>query len=143
LSDLCRIGVAIDADLLEGFDRLIRERGYANRSEAFRDLIRNELIGEKTEEPSQPVVGALSIVYDHHVRLLSERLTQVQHDHHAAIVSSLHVHLDHNHCLEVIVLRGKRAKVQEISDRLLSTKGVLHGRLTLTAVQSHGQHSHG
>jgi CopG family nickel-responsive transcriptional regulator len=134
MSDLCRVGVAIDAPLLEQFDRLIARRGYANRSEAVRDLIRAELIGEEIAAPGTPVVGALTLVYDHHVRLLSEKLTQVQHDHHASIISTLHVHLDPHHCLEVVVLRGRRDHVTAIADRLIATKGVSHGRLTLTAV---------
>jgi len=79
------------------------------------------------------VVGTLTLVYDHHVRMLQERLTEMQHEHHEEIVSTLHVHLDHHHCLEVLVLRGKSGEVQGIADRLLATKGVQHGRLTLTA----------
>lgn len=134
MSDLCRVGVAIDSDLLQAFDALIARRGYANRSEAVRDLIRAELNQTRIESPTQPVVGALAMVYDHHVRLLAERLTQAQHEHHDAIVSTLHVHLDHDHCLEIIVLRGPREEVQTIADRLISTKGVLQGRLTLAAL---------
>lgn len=141
MSDLCRVGVAIDSELLEAFDALIAQRGYANRSEAVRDLIRAELNQNKIESPTQPVVGALAMVYDHHVRLLAERLTQAQHEHHDAIVSTLHVHLDHDHCLEIIVLRGPRKDVQTIADRLISTKGVLQGRLTLAALAPH-THSH-
>jgi CopG family transcriptional regulator, nickel-responsive regulator len=135
MSDLCRVGVAIDAELLEAFDTLIAQRGYANRSEAVRDLIRAELNQTRIESPTQAVVGALAIVYDHNVRLLAERLTQAQHEHHDAIVSTLHVHLDHDHCLEIIVLRGPRAEVQSVSDRLISTKGVLQGKLTLAAME--------
>lgn len=133
MGELARIGVAIDADLLEKFDALNARRGYTNRSEAFRDLIRNALIEDKAAAPDSEVVGALTLVYDHHVRLLQERLTHMQHEHHAEIVSTLHVHLDHHHCLEVLVLRGKSARVRKIADRLIATKGVQHGRLTLTA----------
>jgi CopG family nickel-responsive transcriptional regulator len=140
MSELCRVGVAIDSDLLEAFDQLISQRGYTNRSEAVRDLIRAELNQTLIESPTQPVVGALAMVYDHHVRLLAEKLTQAQHEHHDAIVSTLHVHLDHDHCLEIIVLRGPRAEVQAIADRLISTKGVLQGRLTLAAVEPHPHH---
>lgn len=142
MSDLCRVGLAIDGDLLEAFDTLIAQRGYTNRSEAVRDLIRAELNQVQLEAPGQEVVGALALVYDHHVRLLSERLTQVQHEHHDSIISTLHVHLDHERCLEIIVLRGKRSDVQSIADRLISTKGVLQGRLTLAAIQPHSHHSH-
>jgi len=132
MSDLARIGVAIDSSLLQKFDRLIEERGYANRSEAFRDLIRDELIQKSWESPEAQVVGTVTLVYDHHVRMLSEKLTGMQHDHHRSILSTLHVHLDHDNCLEVIVVKGKAKNVQKIADGLISTKGVKHGRLTLT-----------
>lgn len=133
MGDLARIGVAIDGDLLERFDSFNSRRGYTNRSEAFRDLIRDALIQESTEAPDNPVVGTLTLVYDHHVRMLSDRLTEMQHEHHHEIVSTLHVHLDHDHCLEVLVLRGRSASVRKIADRLISVKGVQHGRLTLTS----------
>lgn len=132
MSGLSRIGVAIDTDLLEKFDRLIAQRKYTNRSEAFRDLIRDELVEEAWESPESQVVGAVTLVYDHHVRLLNEKLTAIQHDHHHVIVSTLHVHLDHDHCLEVLVLRGKSADVRRVADTLISTKGVKHGRLAVT-----------
>jgi CopG family nickel-responsive transcriptional regulator len=133
MSDLARIGVAIDSDLLDRFDALIERRGYSNRSEAFRDLIREALIGETAASATGEMVGTLTLVYDHHVRQLNDRLTEMQHDHHQEIVSTLHVHLDHHHCLEVLVLRGKAPEIQAIADRLIATKGVQHGRLTLTA----------
>lgn len=133
MSELCRIGVAIDQDLLDRFDKRNEKRGYTNRSEAFRDLIRDALIQETTLTPKSAVVGTLTLIYDHHVRTLSERLTEMQHEHYAEIISTLHVHLDHHHCLEVLVLRGQSARVQAIGERLIATKGVQHGRLTLTA----------
>jgi CopG family nickel-responsive transcriptional regulator len=133
MGELSRIGVAIDSDLLRKFDELIARRGYTNRSEAFRDLIRDELVEEAWESPDRKVVGTVSIVYDHHVRLLSEKLTDMQHDHHHQIHSTLHVHLDHSHCLEVLVVRGKASEVKKIADAIISTKGVKHGRLTITA----------
>ena len=132
MSALSRIGVAIDSVLLEKFDILIGRRGYTSRSEAFRDLIRQELVEEAWESPAAQVVGTVTLVYDHHVRLLSEKLTAIQHDHHHAILSTLHVHLDHDHCLEVLVVRGKSAAVRKVADILISTKGVKHGRLTIT-----------
>lgn len=134
MSDLQRIGVAIDGDLLDQFDELIARRGYTNRSEAFRDLIRADLVNEVAEQPSTVIVGAITLLYDHHVRLLSEKLTSLQHDHHHAILSSLHVHLDHDHCLEVIVLKGKSAEVRKIADLLIAAKGVMHGKLTVTSL---------
>ncbi len=133
MGELSRIGVAIDSDLLERFDRLIASRGYTNRSEAFRDLIRDELVERTWESPQSPVVGTVTLVYDHHVRLLSEKLTELQHNFHRSILSTLHVHLDHDHCLEVLVVRGQAGQVRQVADALISTKGVKHGRLTMTA----------
>ena len=133
MGELSRIGVAIDSDLLEKFDHLIGQRGYTNRSEAFRDLIRDELVEKAWESPESQVVGTVTLVYDHHVRLLSEKLTDLQHDHHKQILSTLHVHLDHDNCLEVLVVRGRAGEVRRIADALVSTKGVKHGRLTITS----------
>jgi len=132
MSDLSRIGVAIESRLLDKFDRLIAQRGYTNRSQAFRDLIRDELVEKAWESPDSAVVGTVTLVYDHHVRLLNEKLTDLQHDHHKSILSTLHVHLDHDNCLEVLVVRGKSAEVRRIADALISTRGVKHGRLTIT-----------
>ena len=132
MSELSRIGVAIDSDLLAKFDSLIQDRGYTNRSEAFRDLIREELVQKIWEKPDQQVVGTVTLIYDHHVRMLSEKLTGIQHDFHHNILSTLHVHLDHDNCLEVLIVKGKAAAVQKVADALISTKGVKHGKLTLT-----------
>ena len=132
MGELSRIGVAIDTELLVKFDQLIEQRGYTNRSEAFRDLIRDELVEKNWESPDSRVAGTVTLVYDHHVRLLSERLTDMQHDYHHIILSTLHVHLDHDHCLEVLVVRGKAGEVRKMADMLISTKGVKHGRLTIT-----------
>jgi CopG family nickel-responsive transcriptional regulator len=132
MSELARIGVAIDSLLLQKFDDLIGERGYTNRSEAFRDMIREELVQKSWKAPDSEVVGTVTLVYDHHVRMLSEKLTDMQHDHHKNILCTMHVHLDHDNCLEVLVVKGKAENVQKIADGLISTKGVKHGRLTLT-----------
>ncbi|MDE0167788.1 MAG: nickel-responsive transcriptional regulator NikR [Bryobacterales bacterium] len=133
MSNLTRIGVAIDADLLEKFDELIEQRGYPNRSEAFRDLIRNELVEESWQSPESEVVGSVTLVYNHHVRQLNDKLLDLQHDHHDSILSTLHVHLDHENCLEVLLIKGKAAAVNQIANALISTKGVKHGRLTLSS----------
>lgn len=133
MGELSRIGVAIDSDLLARFDALIAERGYSNRSEAFRDLIRDELVQRSWERPDEHVVGTVTLVYDHHVRLLNEKLTGMQHDHYHNVLSTLHVHLDHDNCLEVLVVKGKASEVRKIAEGLISTKGVKHGRLTLTS----------
>jgi Predicted transcriptional regulators containing the CopG/Arc/MetJ DNA-binding domain and a metal-binding domain len=133
MGELARIGVAIDADLLRKFDELITARGYNNRSEAFRDLIRDELVRKAWEGPDTQVVGTVTLVYNHHVRQLSDKLVDMQHDSYEQILSTLHVHLDHDNCLEVLVVRGKASNVQRLADALISTKGVKHGRLTITA----------
>ena len=132
MGGLSRIGVAIDTGLLERFDRLIAGRGYTNRSEAFRDMIREELVEQSWESPENHVVGTVTLVYDHHVRLLGGKLTSIQHEYHHSVLSTLHVHLDHDLCLEVVVLRGKAGAVRSLADALISAKGVKHGRLTLT-----------
>src|SRR6266545_1610361 len=132
MGELNRIGVAIDSELLDKFDELISKRGYTNRSEAFRDLIRDELVQKQWESPESNVVGTVTLVYDHHVRMLNDKLMDLQHDYHRSILSTLHVHLDHDNCLEVLVVRGKAAAVRQIADALISTKGVKHGRLILT-----------
>lgn len=133
MSELSRIGVAIDSGLLKKFDGLIAKRGYTNRSEAFRDLIRDAMIEHQAARPDSIVVGTVTLVYDHHVRRLGEKLTDMQHDHYHNVLSTLHVHLDHDNCLEVIVLKGKARSVRKLADALISAKGVKHGRLTITS----------
>ncbi|MDQ6760938.1 MAG: nickel-responsive transcriptional regulator NikR [Acidobacteriota bacterium] len=132
MPELCRIGIAINEDLLEKFDSLIEKRGYTNRSEAFRDMVRNEIVQEVWESADTEVFGTVTLVYDHHVRLLTERLTELQHQFHSSIISTLHVHLDHDNCLEVILVRGKAQTVRNLSSALIATKGVKHGRFTGT-----------
>ena len=141
-SELVRFGVAMDNDLLDRFDALFARRGYATRSEALRDLVRGALV-EAHLEADGPAVATLTLVYDHHVRELSERLTEMQHDLGEHVVSTLHVHLDHDHCMEVIVMRGPAALLQHAADGILATKGVQHGRLVLTArPEGAPQHHH-
>ena len=137
MGELSRIGIAIDSELLAQFDLLLGQQGYTNRSEAFRDLIRERLIRQTAQQPGEEVVGTLTLVYDHHVRLLPEKLTEMQHAHHHAIISSLHVHLDHDNCLEVLVVRGKSSNVQQLANLLIATKGVKHGQLTVTTPHVH------
>jgi CopG family nickel-responsive transcriptional regulator len=134
MSELNRIGVAIEADLLEEFDRLIENRGYPSRSEAFRDMIRGEIGREEVETDDETiVVGTVTLVYSHSQRRLGDRLTAMQHEAHHAVIATLHVHLTHEYCMEVIVLRGAAGRVRALADALIATKGVRHGRLTLTA----------
>jgi CopG family transcriptional regulator, nickel-responsive regulator len=145
MSDLSRTGVSIDAGLLEQFDRFIENQGYANRSEALRDLIRDRLVTTSVLSPNAEVVGTVTLIYDHHSRLLPEKLTDIQHQHHAQIISTVHAHLDHNNCLEVVVVKGKSKLIQQLADLLISTKGVQHGRLVMsspTIGHSSAKHSH-
>ena len=128
-----RFGVSLEEHLLAQFDRLIARRGYTNRSEAIRDLIRESLVREQWELGSDEVVGTLTLVYNHEVRDLTDKLTDLQHAHYKAIVSGLHVHLDSHHCLEVLVLRGRAKELKAIADRLIGTRGVKHGTFSATA----------
>ncbi len=111
---------------------MIAKRGYTNRSEAFRDLIRHELVQEVWESSDVEMFGTVTLVYDHHVRMLTDRLTELQHNYHSSIISSMHVHLDHDNCLEVILVRGKAPMVQKLANALIAVKGVKHGRFTAT-----------
>ena len=133
MGDTTRFGISIDSDLLESFDRLIGQKGYQNRSEAIRDLIRNALVEEKTASGQEEMVGTVTMVYNHHVRDLADKLTEQQHQHHRQVVSALHVHLDVHNCLEVLVLKGSSAEINRIANELLGVKGVKHGRLFLTS----------
>ncbi len=133
MSGVTRFGVSLDAKLLAQFDKVIARKGYTNRSEAIRDLIRDRLVREQWELGTDQVVGTLTLVYNHDVRDLSDKLTDLQHAHYKAIVSALHVHLDPHHCLEVLVLRGKAKELKAIADRLIGTRGVKHGTFSATA----------
>ncbi|HAM32496.1 MAG TPA: nickel-responsive transcriptional regulator NikR [Deltaproteobacteria bacterium] len=133
MAGVTRFGVSLDERLLAKFDRLIGGKGYANRSEAIRDLIRDSLVRGQWELADTDAVGTLTLVYDHETRELEERLTELQHAHYQAIVSTLHVHLDAHHCLEVLVLRGKSGLLKSIADRLIGTRGVKHGTFSATA----------
>ncbi len=134
---LSRIGVAIDSELLARFDRFIAKQGYTNRSEAFRDLIRDRLVSAAVEFPEAFVVGTVTLIYDHHSRLLPEKLADLQHAHHALIISTTHAHLDHDTCLEVIVVKGESKRVNKLADLLIGVKGVQHGRLVLTSPKAY------
>jgi len=125
VSELSRIGVAIDAELLTKFDRFIEGQGYANRSEAFRDLIRDKLVGVAVEAPKASVVGTVTLIYDHHFRMLPNKLMDLQHGYHDVVIATTHAHLDHNTCLEVIVLKGVSKRVRKLADLLIGAKGVL------------------
>jgi len=131
MKKLVRFGVSLDHHLLDDFDRLIAGRKYTNRSEALRDLIRDHLVGQEWDQDRE-TVGTITFVYDHHVRDLTRKLTDIQHRYQSLILSGMHVHLDHDHCLEVLVVQGKGSEIKTVSDALIGTKGVKHGKLTAT-----------
>ncbi|MBT9167976.1 MAG: putative nickel-responsive regulator [Syntrophomonadaceae bacterium] len=133
MTELVRFGVSMNEQLLKMFDKKIVARGYANRSEAVRNLIRNRLVEMEWEDENQEVAGTITLVYDHHVRGLSHLLTELQHNWHELILVTTHVHLDHHNCLEILVIKGPAGKVREVADRLVGVKGVKHGQLTITS----------
>jgi CopG family transcriptional regulator, nickel-responsive regulator len=133
MGETVRFGISMDENLLESFDKLIEQKGYANRSEAIRDLIRAAQVELEWEEGEKEAVGTVTLVYNHHVRDLSDKLTEQQHSHHDQIISALHVHLDAHNCLEVLVVRGKAHEVRKIADELIGVKGVKHGKLVMTS----------
>lgn len=137
MPDLVRFGVSIDQQLLRRFDRLIHSNRLTNRSEAVRDLIRARLVDEELAIDSSPVIGVLTLVYEHSRRELESRLTEVQHGQHDRIISTTHVHIDHDDCLEVVLLRGTVAEVRAIAEVLGGQRGVKHHSLTLTSRRHH------
>jgi CopG family nickel-responsive transcriptional regulator len=132
MGNTVRFGISLDEKLLVSFDQLIEQKSYMNRSEAIRDLIRASLVEERCGAEDQESVGTVTLVYNHHVRDLSDKLTEHQHEYHDQIISSLHVHLDAHNCLEVLVIRGAVHTVKQIANQLISVKGVKHGKLVLT-----------
>ncbi|WP_302513913.1 nickel-responsive transcriptional regulator NikR [uncultured Desulfovibrio sp.] len=132
MGKLTRFGVSLDEELLEPFDALCAVKGYSNRSEAIRDLIRKALVAEEWHQADGQGAGTLTLVYDHHKNDLARRLTQMQHDEHDIIIATLHVHLDHHNCLEVLILKGEATRVRALADKLISCKGVKHGTFSGT-----------
>ena len=132
---ISRFGVSLEEDLLRSFDRSIGDLGYANRSEAIRDLIRDHLIQKRVSKGEGELVGVVSLVYDHRTHHLGDILADMQHKAKVAINASLHIHLDENNCLEVVVIRGEAAKVHEVAGKLIATKGVENGKLVTTTAQ--------
>lgn len=128
---LVRFGISLEKSLLHKLDTLLREKGYSNRSEFIRDLIRNELVKKEWQGITE-VVGAITLVYDHHKRELINSLTDIQHDFHELIVSGQHIHLDHHNCLEIIAVKGDPRRIEELANKLKAAKGVKHGGLSMT-----------
>jgi len=132
MSELFRFGVSLEKALLDKFDQLIKKKNCANRSEAFRDLIRQELIKEEWQGGKE-IAGAVILIYDHHKRELVNKLTDIQHGHQTIIISTQHIHLDHNNCLEIIAVKGTPKEAKELADTLTSVKGVKHGTLSMSS----------
>ena len=143
MDNLTRISISLEGALLDAFDRSIEGKGYATRSEAIRDLIRDRLVRAEQEQTSGEGVAVVTLVYDHHARELAARLIDKQHHHHGLVVSSLHVHLGERHCLEVSVLRGPVHEVRHLGEELLATKGVLHGDVRFTGGEGSLSRWHG
>lgn len=137
MEKVSRFGVSIPQDLVEAFDASIQEQGYSTRSEAIRDMMRDYLVERQWESGEGVVVGTVTLVYNHETRELTHALTDLQHHFSDSIVCATHVHLDEHNCLEVIVVKGKMEQVRAIADRLISTKGVKHGKLVCTTTGSH------
>jgi CopG family nickel-responsive transcriptional regulator len=136
MSDLFRFGVSLDKALLDKFDRYIRERNYSNRSEAFRDLIRQELIKKEWLE-GDDIAGAITLIYDHHRRDLLGKITDLQHEYQKVIISTQHIHLDHDNCLEIVAVRGQPREVTRLADMMKSIKGVKHCTLSMSSTGEH------
>ena len=134
MNSLIRFGVSIDGKLLQQFDELITKKGYVNRSEAIRDLIRDMLVSSELKDTNAEAIGTLTLVYSHDVHEISEKLNDIQHGYHKNILSTTHIHLDAHNCLEVLILRGKTSIVQSIADKLLAVKNVRHGKLSFTTI---------
>ncbi|MFH1338591.1 MAG: nickel-responsive transcriptional regulator NikR [Candidatus Omnitrophota bacterium] len=131
MADIVRFGVSLEKELLDNFDKHIKSKNCSNRSEAFRDLIRQQLVAKEWLE-GREIAGAITLVYNHHKRELINRLTDIQHDFSKIIISTQHIHLDHDNCLEIVVVRGSPREAQKLADTLKSVKGVKHGTLSMS-----------
>jgi len=135
MGKLTRTTLAIEADLLKKFDRWMASRGYTNRSQAVRDLMRTALVEAEWQDPRAQVVAALTVIYKHAARTLSQELTHLQHEDHHAVMCSQHVHLDHDTCLESILLKGTASQLRRLADAIIATKGIRAGKLTLMSTR--------
>jgi CopG family nickel-responsive transcriptional regulator len=132
VEEIVRFGVSMGKNLLESFDEMILKKGYTNRSEAFRDLVRDHLVEQDWKVEKKEMIGTITIVYSHHTRGLPDTLTDLQHQFHSLIISTMHSHLDEDNCLEVLVVKGMVDEIKIFADKLISTRGVKHGKLTVT-----------
>jgi CopG family nickel-responsive transcriptional regulator len=131
MSPLVRFGVSLEKSLLDKFDTLIKGRKYTNRSEALRDLIRQELVQKQWKE-GQEVAGAITLVYDHHKKDVLSKVIDIQHDFQNIIISTQHIHLDHHNCLEIVAVKGRARDIQKLADTLRAVRGVRHGTLSMS-----------
>lgn len=131
---LHRIGISLHGELLERFDKVIEERGWANRSEAVRDLIRALLVEEEWQDEAKETMAAVVLVFDHHRHDLAQKLAELQHDSYATVISTMHVHMDHDNCLEISALKGKPDELKVLADAMIGTKGVKHGKFIPTTL---------
>ncbi len=129
---ITRFGVSIEPELLKKFDRVIKKKGYYNRSEAIRDIIRENILKVDTLNLDLEAVGTLTMIYDHHEGTLTNKLLDLQHNHFNEILSTTHIHIDHHNCLEVLVLKGKTGNIKKLADNIKALKGIKHGELVIT-----------
>lgn len=133
MKNMQRVGISVEDDLLKKFDKLIDKQGYANRSEAIRDLIRNRLMKDQLEKPASNAIAAIFVVYDHHSTQLTQKLTELQHSQLLKTISSMHIHIGHHDCLEVILLKGKVGEIKKLAEKIIALKGVKLGKVNLIA----------
>ena len=137
MEKVTRFGVSIDSNVLKKFDSFIDKKGYSNRSKAIEDILRNCLLESSWENEKETAVGIVTLVYSHHTREISDRLTELQHKYHTTIISTLHIHLDKHNCLEILVVKDTSEKLKKLNDEIITTRGVKHSKLLLTASEKY------
>lgn len=129
-----RFGVSAEPELLKKFDKKIKKEGYKNRSEKIRDLIRKDIIKKQIKNPETEIIGTLTMIYDHHIGNLTNKLLKIQHEHTKEILTTTHIHIDHDNCLEILILKGKAKNIKKLSDNIKALKGIKHGELVVTKI---------
>ena len=132
MENVIRFGTSIEPDLLKEFDNLIKKKGYSNRSEAIRDIIRENLILDECSNPNTTSIGTLTMIYNHHIGNITDKLLKIQHEQNNDILVTTHIHIDHNNCLEILVLRGKTGKILKLAEKIKALKGIKHGKVVIT-----------